>query len=230
MSTSVERPGIVVGVDGSSASKVAVDWAARDAALRGLPLTLVHVAGGLVVPGPRTPLPSGFGRWQQQRGREFLADAVRIAHEADGGSLRVDAEMYYSAVVPTLVDMSKGAQLVVVGPRGQGAFSNLLGSVSTGVVQHAHCPVAVIHDEDPLMPDPAHAPVLVGIDGSPASESAIAIAFEEASRRCVDLVALHASSDTPLSGLPGLDWLREQGTGAVYARLPRGSWLCKQGD
>ena len=57
----------------------------------------------------------------------------------------------------------------------------LLGSVSTGLVHHAHCPVAIIHDEDPLMPHPSQAPVLVGIDGSPASESATAIAFDEAS-------------------------------------------------
>ena len=40
--------------------------------------------------------------------------------------------------------------------------------------------------------DPAHAPVLVGIDGSPTSELATAIAFDEASRRHVDLIALHA--------------------------------------
>jgi nucleotide-binding universal stress UspA family protein len=59
----------------------------------------------------------------------------------------------------------------------------LLGSVSSGVVQHAYCPVAVIHDEDPLMPHPAQAPVLVGIDGSPTSDLATAIAFDEASRR-----------------------------------------------
>ena len=81
----------------------------------------------------------------------------------------------------------------------------LLGSVSSGLVHHAHCPVAVIHDENPLMPHPSQAPVLVGIDGSPASESATAIAFDEASRRGVELVALHAWSDTEVFEFPGLD-------------------------
>jgi nucleotide-binding universal stress UspA family protein len=81
----------------------------------------------------------------------------------------------------------------------------LLGSVSSGVVRRAACPVAIIRDEDPLMPDPQHAPVLVGIDGSPASELATAIAFDEASRRGVELKALQTWSDQVLE-LPGLDW------------------------
>jgi len=56
------------------------------------------------------------------------------------------------------------------------------------------------------MPHPLQAPVLVGIDGSPASELATAIAFDEASRRGVDLKALHAWTDAQVLELPGLDW------------------------
>jgi nucleotide-binding universal stress UspA family protein len=216
MSTGLERPGIVVGVDGSPASKVAVDWAARDAALRGISLTLVHVANGVVATWSATPLPSGFGAWQQQRGRQIIGDAIKIAERATAGTgpTHVKSEMYYSATIPTLVDMSKEAELIVVGCRGQGAFGGLLGSVGTGLVHYAHCPVAVIHDwghlplagEDPLVPHSAQAPVLVGIDGSPASERATAIAFDEASRRHVDLIALHAWSDAGLFDFPGMDW------------------------
>ena len=95
--------------------------------------------------------------------------------------------------------------MVVVGCRGLGAIGRrVLGSVSWGLVHHAHCPVAVIHDEDPLMPQPAMAPVVVGIDGSPASESATAIALEEASRRGVELVAVHAWSDYTYDDFPGV--------------------------
>jgi nucleotide-binding universal stress UspA family protein len=94
-----------------------------------------------------------------------------------------------------------------VGNEGRGALTRgLLGSVTSSLIRRAHCPVAVIRDEDPRMPHPAQAPVLVGIDGSPASELATAIAFDEAARRGVDLIALHAWSDTEILELPGLDW------------------------
>lgn len=64
--------------------------------------------------------------------------------------------------------------------------------------------VAVIRDEE--LPDPQLAPVLLGIDGSPASELATQIAFDEASRRGVDLVAIHAWSDAALSEVFEIDW------------------------
>jgi nucleotide-binding universal stress UspA family protein len=176
--------------------------------MRNVPLTLVHVANGVVAPWSRTSLPTGFGQWQQERGRTFIDDAIRVADEATSrtGQVQVRTEMYFSAVVPTLVDISKDVEMVVVGSRGQGACGFLLGSVSAGLIQHAHCPVAVIHDEDPLMPHPAEAPVLVGIDGSPVSESATEIAFDEASRRRVELIALHAWSDSRVFDFPNLDW------------------------
>ena len=209
MSTAIERPGIVVGVDGSCAAQVAVDWAARDAALRDLSLTVVHIATGLET-WPKMSLPAGFGEWQRNRGHEIIDEAVHIASEAARGAgqhLPIKTEMYYSATIPTLIDMSRDAEMVVVGRGGQGrAIGVLLGSVSSGVTRHAHCPVAVIHDEDPLMPYPAKAPVLVGVDGSPAAEWATEIAFDEASRRGVDLIALRAWSDAAAADYLGLDW------------------------
>ncbi|OBA87084.1 universal stress protein, partial [Mycolicibacterium elephantis] len=108
----------------------------------------------------------------------------------------------------SLVDLSKEAQLIVVGCRGQGSIARrLMGSISRGLVQRAHCPVAVLHDEDPLMSCPvARAPVVVGIDGSPASELAAEIAFDEASRRGVELVAVHAWMDDTTFELPADEW------------------------
>ena len=158
--------------------------------------------------GRRWRHPSASASGKNGGAAEIIDEAVDIVEEATCGigHVQIENEMYYSATVPTLVDMSKGAEMIVVGSRGQGAVGSLLGSVSSGLVQHAHCPVAVIHDEDPLMRHPAQAPVLVGIDGSPASELATAIAFDEASRRHVDLVALHAWSDAGVFDFPGMDW------------------------
>jgi len=208
------RRGILVGVDGSTEALDAVRWAAHDAALRNVPLTLVHVVNPAAPGSSHVPTPAGFKQWQEKRAREFVKSAIEVAEESNGdhGPVQIDSKVFYSATVPTLVDLSKEAQMVVVGYRGHGGVlvRTFLGSVSSGLVYHAHCPIAVIHNDEPLVTNVARAPVLVGIDGSPASEAATAIAFDEASRRGVGLVALHAWSDLRVSDLkelfPNFDW------------------------
>ena len=209
MSTSETSLGVVVGVDGSPAAKYAVDWAARDAAMRGTRLTLVHAVRPIGLTQPPLTSVTTFARWQVEHGQRVLEQAVGLARAATAGgqSEPAESELAFSQAIPALIDMSKDADLVVVGSRGRGPIArSVLGSVSSSLIRHAHCPVAVIHDEDPLMADPAHAPVLVGIDGSPASEAATAIAFQEASWRGVDLVALHVWSDVEVNDCPAIDW------------------------
>jgi nucleotide-binding universal stress UspA family protein len=201
--------GIVVGIDDSPAARLAVQWAARNAELRKVPLTLVHAISPEVSTMLRTPLPAGLMRWQQDHGRRLVDEALKVVEEASqrGGPAGVHSEIFSSAAVPTLVDLSKDAELVVTGAQGSGRWpGRLIGSVSSGLLRHAHCPVAIIHDQDPAIPYPSQAPVLVGIDGSPASELATAIAFDEASRRHVGVIALHAWSDLDVSEWPGIDW------------------------
>ncbi len=209
MSTRNARLGIVVGIDDSPAARVAVQWAARDAELRNVPLTLVHAVSPEVTTWLRTPVPAGVMRWQQDHGRRLVDEALKVVEEAsqDSGPAGIHSEILASAAVPTLIDLSKEAELVVTGSQGSGRWpGRLLGSVSSGLLRHAHCPVAIIHDEDTSIDHPDQKPVLLGIDGSPASESATAIAFDEASRRRVGLVALHAWSDLDESEWPGVDW------------------------
>ena len=197
--------GLVVGVDGSSASNAAVIWAARDAAMRNAPLTLVHMLSTYVPTFPQIPLPGGVAVWQEEDGRLVLEEAAKLARESAGGAIAVTTELKSSPPIPTLVQLSEDADMVVVGSHGRGAVGRvLLGSVSSGVLRGAACPVAIIPDEEQDVRDDA--PVLVGIDGSPASELATAIAFDEASRRSVDLRAVHAWSDAEILDLGGLDW------------------------
>lgn len=197
--TGVHRPmGVVVGVDGSPTSRVAVDWAARDAVLRAAPLTLLHVMPtATMATWLDVPVTDDFWAERDRRAEQVIADARGWVADAISATPPIDVrhQLAMAPAVPTMVDLSRDADLFVVGCRGLGGVGGLLlGSVSSGLVHHAHCPVAVIHDEDPLM-DPSHAPVVVGIDGSEASDLAVSVAFGEASRRGVDLVAVHVWSD-----------------------------------
>jgi nucleotide-binding universal stress UspA family protein len=225
MTSAATHRSIVVAVDGSPSSWVATEWAARDAALRHVRLTLVHVSTPPTIGLWTTPGPfDEFSRRQNRNVRQILTDARRIVDQAlrDVTPIAVDEVPCAGVAIPTLVDLSKDAAMMVVGCRGHGKLTRrLLGSVSSGLVQHAHCPVAVIHDEDPLMDHPAQAPVLVGIDGSPASEIATALAFDEASRRGVGLIAIHAWLDDDLHAWTGVDWDRqlEVGREALAERL-----------
>ena len=201
--------GIVVGIDDSPAARVALQWAAHDAELRKIPLTLVHAISPEVSTWLTTPLPAGVMRWQQDHGRRLVDEGLKLVEEVcqHGGPAGVQTEILASAAVPTLINLSKDAEMLVAGSQGSGRWpGRLLGSVSAALLRHAHCPVAIVHDEDPSTPTPVQAPVLAGIDGSPASESATALAFDEASRRQVGLVALHAWSDLDTTELPGIDW------------------------
>lgn len=229
MSNHSAHQGIVVGVDGSPSSDVAVRWAAHEAAMRHVPLSLVHVLdrppwGLVALGGGHVPPPSDITEWQRTEGEQIISAAVELAKDTvqDGALPQLNAEVYFAATGPALFDLSTDAQMIVVGCRGRGRVGRLLlGSVSTGLIHHAQCPVAVIHDGIPLAAQPSRLPVVVGIDGSPASELATAIAFEEASWRGVELIALHAWSDANVPGLPNLEWSAQQAVGeeALAERL-----------
>jgi nucleotide-binding universal stress UspA family protein len=215
MSAPVTHQGIVVGVDGSPSAKTAVAWAAHDAAMRGIPLTLVHVlAPPVVMAFPETPMPAGYVQWQEEQGQRYLLDALTIVEKSTADPPQVRTETLVGSIVPTLIDLGKEATMIVAGSRGHGWLRrSLLGSVSSNLVRHAHCPVAVIHDAEPSVPPATGAPVVVGIDGSPVSDAATAVAFEEASLRGAELVAVHAWHDVHVFDVPGIDLSTMQADG-----------------
>jgi nucleotide-binding universal stress UspA family protein len=212
MSASMKRYGIVVGVDGSDASNAAVLWAARDATMRHVPLMLVHMANPAAPMYPVVPMSIGWSVWHEENGRQLLEHAIKLAEDVVETEDRfsIAREFIWASPVASLVELSDNAEMVVVGSHGRAALARgLLGSVSSGAVRQANCPVAVIHEQDPSLPQPScpdQAAVVVGIDGSPASELATAIAFDEASRRNVDLRVVHAWSDIEVVELPGFFW------------------------
>ncbi|BBX55027.1 hypothetical protein MSHO_03720 [Mycobacterium shottsii] len=173
MGGEVVDPGIVIGIDGSPGSDAALKWAVQEATMRNVALTVVHAAAYVPDAAPKAewfgdPAPDELLQQLDTRAQQVLADAVQIVKDAtDDHRLRIIHELSSQSPVPALVELSRKADLVVVGSRGQGLVKRmLLGSVSTGLVHHAHCPVAVVPSE---VPPPVEGPVVVGIDGSPAS-------------------------------------------------------------
>ncbi|MFE9324987.1 universal stress protein [Nocardia sp. NPDC052278] len=200
-------PQIIAAVDGSASSYQAVAWAAVDAALHQCPLRILT---SLAMPdfGPDKALSEEDVEWLHRDGERVVTEAARVARQATPGEeLDLATEVIFASITPTLIMRSAQARMLVVGSRGVGAFQRgLLGSVSSAVTHHAHCPVAVIHGNSALDPVSVSKPVLVGVDGSDNSVPAIELAFEEASRRKVGLTALHTWSDASGIDLPHSGW------------------------
>jgi nucleotide-binding universal stress UspA family protein len=139
-------PGIVVGIDGSTGSHKALEWAAREAAARHAPLTVLTVhpiadnywTGSPVIPASRP---------QQDELRQAAQDAAaKVTSElGDRQPASVTIQAVNGIIAEELLRASRDAELLVVGSRGGGGFTALrLGSVSAQVTEHTPCPVVVI--------------------------------------------------------------------------------------
>src|SRR5690349_2118888 len=175
---------IVVGVDGSDASRGAVHWAADEATRGGHPLKIVHALG----------TPSAFG-WPED-GAGIIHEAAELAR-AWAPTVDVETAMFIGSAGPVLVQQASTAAMVVIASRGLGAIAGVvLGSVGSYLSTHATCPVLVVHHAErwagPETPLPHAAPVVLGVDPSPAGQAAWEAAFAEASARRTKLVAVRA--------------------------------------
>ena len=223
MSNTTTKYGILVGIDGSAESDAAVRFATREAGMRDAPLTLVHVVAPVVVSWPVAQLQGRFTEWQEQNAQHVIEQAQKTLHASLGESEppEVRTEVLHSHIVPALVDASKEAQMVVLGSRGMGALGRLLlGSGSSGLVHHAHCPVAVVHSDGARAPDytltrPAWHRRVARLAGRYRSGVRRSITPR------VDLVALHAWSDVGVFPILGMDWpqYEDEGHEALAERL-----------
>lgn len=143
--------GITVGVDGSPGANRALVWAMQEAAAHHAPLTVltVHPVASDGWTGNPIILPADQEELEKTRhaAEEAVAAATAQLGESRPGVVTVRAVNGIPA--QELINASRDADLLVVGSHGTGGFARmLLGSVSTQVVQHAHCPCVVMpHDE-----------------------------------------------------------------------------------
>ncbi|WP_030951373.1 universal stress protein [Streptomyces sp. NRRL S-481] len=198
---------IMVGLDGSSESRAAAEWAAREAKLRDLPLRLVHVWAPVPEPMAQAPLlgTETLQHWSERIPRE-AADGVRSRHPG------VDVTVVQLNGLPgdVLVDVARDAELLVLGSRGlSGIGGFMVGSVGQAVIARTEAPVVLVrsgeqaadeHAMDPAgIPSAAtrFGPVLLGLDTHSPDDTVVAFAFEEAARRDASLRVLHAWNPPP---------------------------------
>ncbi len=195
---------IVVGVDGSEHSEVALKWAAREAELRGGGLDALTT---VLVWDLFNQLHADGSRRFDPDYDDTKADAALLATLEDALGADAAASVVRKTVIDVpaqgLLEAAKGADLLVVGARGLGGFRGLLlGSVSQQCLQHAPGPVAVVRssvDADDasgttaLAGDDADGEhIVVGVDGSDSSRVAAGWAVTEARLRGAALHAVHA--------------------------------------
>ena len=185
---------IVVGYDGSTSARHALEWAAREAKRRGRPLTVLSVMdyGGLGYAGP-----VGLAHWWPEvaveHGRKLSAEGADRAR-AIAPDVDVTAQPGIGPTAAVLIEASRAAELMVVGSRGHGELHDLaIGSVAAGLAAHGRCPVVIVRGEGNVLPGPSR-PVVVGIDGSAPAGAALAFAASVADQAAAPLTVVCAWS------------------------------------
>ena len=186
---------VIAGADGSQESLRAVEWAAREAVLRGTSLRIVSVPE---LPRRMTADPATPGTVSdvvEKSTSEALTAAAELAAAQQPG-LAVDTQLLAGAPAEVLVGAGQDASMVVLGSRGDGGFSAMiLGSVSRYVATHAPAPVVVVREETQA----GAREIVVGVRDPAQSAAALGFGFEEAALRQAQLLAVHAWS-SPIPG------------------------------
>ncbi|MFF7260710.1 universal stress protein [Streptomyces sp. NPDC008159] len=203
---------VTVGFDGSPESRAAVEWAAREARLRALPLLLVNVWEPVPEPMGRSPMlgPSAQQGWAEHGvtsagpgARRILRDAadeVRRRHPA----LDVGLEQLTGRATEELLKAAVDAEPLVLGSHGRSGVAGLLvGSVGLHVAAHTERPVVLVRAgesaADEHVRDPSGAPstgtpfrpVVLGLDAAHPDETLLRFAFEAAALRKTALRVVH---------------------------------------
>lgn len=192
---------VIVGADGTAECLDAIVWAGAEAVLHGMPLELVHVLRPTPVDARTRELVPGAGGapvldTRHEAVGELLGELAERVESLVPGVTVLQTVLDHDNVADALLDRVTAAhdtRMLVTGRRGFGRWADgLLGSTSRAVATHARVPV-VVHgcgaDSSPRLPEP-DAPVVVAVGGM--DTAAMGFAMVEATRRGVDLVAVHA--------------------------------------
>lgn len=182
---------VVVGVDGSAGAEAAVRWAIEDSSTRNAAVRLVcayrTAIGYYQGLGLYADLPQDM-ELVRHAAEKILDKAIAKARGTDPG-VEVGGAVVDGSPVSVLIEESQQASLLVLGSRQRSTLSSsLLGSVSGAVAARAGCPAIVVRAPAGLPGE--HAEVVVGVDGTQASQALLEFGFDHASRRQAPLRAV----------------------------------------
>ena len=215
---------ILVGVDGSPESLAAVDWAVARAERQGW---RVHILCAYSLPSFTTAsLDGGYAALDDSAVRSGAQAVIDEAVErVKKSGVAVTSSLETGDPAGVLVDLSEEATLAVVGARGGGGFTDrLLGTVSSALPAHSHCPAVVVPQRTEGAEYTPVRRIVVGVDGSSSARKALKWAVTEAEAWGAELTAIAA---VPMaSGAGALAWLpaavdREQVLADVRSGLDR---------
>ncbi|MFH8475771.1 universal stress protein [Streptomyces sp. NPDC018000] len=191
-SPSDTRP-IVVGIDPDPTKRVALAWAADEADRRRLPLRLVYVREEPSAKYRTAELRPAWDAWDEALrtlGIRALEQAEEFIKDRRPG-VEVSVLLVEGDAASVLRGQAREATAVVLGSRHLTALQELVPSlaVAVPVIAHTHCPVIVVREAEHITQQPPF--LVVGVDGSPDSETAVDYAFEEAALRGAGLQALY---------------------------------------
>lgn len=195
---------VLVGVDGSTQSVGAVEWAADRVKHLGGELRIVCTYA--LASYSAAALDGGYtvldDKALKNGAQQVVDEALSVAR---GRGVEATGTIEPGDPSGVLVGLSADVDLVVLGSRGGGGFADrLLGSVSATVPAHAGCPVAVIPPHTSGKPFMPIERVVVGIDGSDVASAALRVAVDEAQAWGAELTAISA---VPIASGGMMSWL-----------------------
>lgn len=184
---------VVVAVDGSEESLLAVQWAAMEAKRHGLPLHIVSAPAMVPRMHAYRAAPATVADALRRVSERALERAAGRAEEVTR-ALEISTGLLSGAPALAVAGSGTDAAMLVVGARGAGGFAAMiLGSVSRYAATRAACPVIVVRQATMAV----HQEVVVGIRDPQDVGEALTFAFEEAATRRAGLVVVHAWSWFP---------------------------------
>jgi nucleotide-binding universal stress UspA family protein len=180
-----DRPDVLVGYDGSGEGERALRYAVGEARLRGRPLTVCHAWDW---PYPEPPIDPSMIEIARRMAEHVLDRGVARALVP---GLEVRKGLVKGPAAAALLYEAIDTELIVIGSHGVGATGkSCVGSTALQLPAHALCPVVVHRGTEP-----GRRRVVIGVDGSPSSEAALAFGFEEAALRDWEVLAVHGARE-----------------------------------